>query len=183
MCLIMLNTLFLASEHYEDPVWLRKASEYANVFFTIVFAMEMFCKLFGLGCKKYVQDGFNVFDSIIVVISLLELTLQADSSGFSVLRAFRLVRIFKIIKRWKSLRVLLLTVLESLSAITNLGFLTILYLFISALLAKQFFNGDLKDLDGEPSRYNFSTTANSLITIFIVLTGENWNEIMIQVID
>jgi hypothetical protein len=110
--------------------------------------MEMFIKLFGLGCKNYVLDGFNVFDSIIVVISLLELTLQADSSGFSVLRAFRLIRIFKIIKRWKSLRVLMITVLESLSAITNLGFLTILYLFISALLAKQFFNGDLKDLDG-----------------------------------
>lgn len=43
---------------------------------------------------------------------------------------------------------------------------------------------DLYEDDGETiSRYNFKTTIQSLITMFIVLTGENWNEIMIQVID
>lgn len=74
------------------------------------------------------------------------------------LRAFRLMRVFKIIKSWVSLRKLLATVLESLSAITNLGVLTMLFLFISALLAKQFFSGQLIDDDGEPSRYSFSST-------------------------
>jgi hypothetical protein len=93
------------------------------------------------------------------------------------------MRVFKIIKSWVSLRRLLATVLESLSAITNLGVLTILFVFISALLAKQFFSGPLLTEEGEFSRYNFSSTVHSLITIFIVLTGENWNEIMIQVID
>jgi hypothetical protein len=78
---------------------------------------------------------------------------------------------------------LLQTVLKSLSAIGNLGVLTILFLFIAALLAKQFFSGALLDEDGEPSRYSFKKTHDSLITIFIVLTGENWNEIMVQVID
>ena len=143
----------------------------------------MVLKLFGLGIKKYLSDGFNVFDGIIVIVSFIELLSQANSSGLSVMRAFRLMRVFKIIKSWVSLRKLLGTVLESLSAITNLGVLTILFLFISALLAKQFFSGELSDDDGEPSRYNFSSTIQSLITIFIVLTGENWNEIMIQVID
>ena len=73
----------------------------------------------------------------------------------------------------------MVTVLESLSAIANLGFLTILYLFIMSLLAKQLFGNPLKTEDGEPSRYSFSNTGIALITIFIVLTGENWNEIMI----
>jgi hypothetical protein len=143
----------------------------------------MVLKLFGLGLKRYLSDGFNVFDGIIVIVSLIELFSSADSSGLSVLRAFRLMRVFKIIKSWVSLRKLLATVLESLSAITNLGVLTMLFLFISALLAKQFFSGPLYDDDGGPSRYSFSSTVQSLITIFIVLTGENWNEIMIQVID
>ena len=35
------------------------------------------------------------------------------------------------------------------------------------------------DEDGEESRYTFATTGYSLITIYIILTGENWNEIMI----
>ena len=39
------------------------------------------------------------------------------------------------------------------------------------------------DEDGNKSRYTFGTTGYSLITIYIILTGENWNEIMIQVIN
>lgn len=180
---IIINMIFLASEHYNQSEQQNNIGEIANIFFTVIFTSEMILKLFGLGIKKYVSDGFNVFDGVIVIVSLIELFSQAQSSGLSVLRAFRLMRVFKIIKSWVSLRKLLATVLESLSAITNLGVLTMLFLFISALLAKQFFSGPLLDDDGEASRYNFSSTVQSLITIFIVLTGENWNEIMIQVID
>jgi len=104
--------------------------------FTVVFALEMFMKLFGFGVKLYISDYFNVFDCVIVCISVLELCLQSENSGLSVLRAFRLARVFKIIKSWKSLRMLLQTVLKSLSAIGNLGVLTVLFLFIAALLAK-----------------------------------------------
>lgn len=60
--------------------------------------------------------------------------------------------------------------------------LIVLYLFISALLCKQFYSGQLYNLDGSPSRYNFGTTGDALVSVFIILTGENWNEIMIQVI-
>lgn len=106
--------------------------------------------------------------------------LSADSnSSLSVLRAFRLLRIFKIIKSWTSLRKLLATVLDSLTAITNLAILIFLYMFIFALLTKQFYNGDLFDLDGELSRYKFSSTGDAIVSVFIILTGENWNEIMI----
>lgn len=72
--------------------------------------------------------------------------------------------------------------LESIGAITNLGVLTILFLFIAGLLGKQFYSEELKDENGNLSRYSFRSTADSLITIYIVLTGENWNEIMVQVI-
>ena len=102
-----------------------------------------------------------------------------SGSGLSVLRAFRLLRIFKIIKSWTTLKVLLSTVVRSFSAITNLGVLTLLYLFITSLLAKQFFGEQLYGDDGEESRYSFTKTGASLITIYIVLTGENWNEIMV----
>ena len=73
-------------------------SEVGNVVFTIIFAVEMVIKLFGFGIKKYMSDYFNVFDCVIVCISVLELCLQSENSGLSVLRAFRLARVFKIIK-------------------------------------------------------------------------------------
>jgi len=143
--LILVNTLFLAMEHYDAPPWFISMSDNANLFFTIVFAVEMILKLIGFGCKKYVSDKFNIFDAIIVIMSYVELFMPGEDSSLSVLRAFRLLRIFKIIKSWKSLRILLSTVLDSLQAITNLGVLIILYLFISALLMKQFYSGTLKD--------------------------------------
>lgn len=177
---ICLNTTLLAAEHYDMPGWLKSVSDVCNIIFTLVFFVEMVLKLFGLGIKKYISDNFNVFDCVIVLVSMIELVLASDEkSGLSVLRAFRLLRVFKIIKSWTSLRILLNTVLESMSAIANLGFLTLLYLFISSLLAKQFFSQPLLDSEGEVSRYSFISTERALVTIFIVLTGENWNEIMI----
>lgn len=134
--LIILNTCVLSSEHYEQPKWLDDVSSIANIFFTIIFAAEMIFKIFAFGCKKYLQDGFNIFDCFIVIMSYVELVIPDSDSSLSVLRAFRLLRIFKIIKSWESLRILLSTVLDSLTAITNLGVLIILYLFISALLTK-----------------------------------------------
>lgn len=101
----------------------------------------MLVKLFALGCKRYLSDGFNIFDAFIVIMSYVELGLASagdgeSNSSLSVLRAFRLLRIFKIVKSWKNLKTLLSTVLESLTAITNLGVLIVLFLFIAALLTK-----------------------------------------------
>ena len=181
--LILFNTFFLAIEYYESAEWIETASTAANLFFTIIFGLEMILKLLGFGFKKYVADNFNIFDCFIVLMSYVELCMPGEDSSLSVLRAFRLLRIFKIIKSWDQLRILLSTVLDSLTAITNLGVLIILYLFISALLTKQFYTGDLYDMDGKLSRYSFGTTGAALTSVFIILTGENWNELMVQVID
>jgi uncharacterized membrane protein len=98
------------------------------------------------------------------------------------LKAARLLRIFKIIKSWESLKVLLGAVFGSMEAITNLGILIFLFLFIFALFCKQMFTGPLMDGD-DPARYNFTDTYTALVTMFIILTGENWTEVMLLAID
>jgi hypothetical protein len=86
------------------------------------------------------------------------------------------MRIFRLVKTWKELLKLVLTVLDSLEAIANLGVLMMLFLFMVALLMKQFYGVEpYIDGDGEASRYRFDTTIRALITVFVVLTGENWN--------
>lgn len=99
------------------------------------------------------------------------------------LKAARLLRIFKIIKSWDSLKVLLGAVFGSMEAITNLLILIFLFIFILALFCKQFFGVPLIYEDGSESRYAFTDTYTAMITMFIILTGENWTEIMILVID
>ena len=59
-------------------------------FFTATFAIEACIKLMAMSPKFYFQEGWNIFDFIIVLLSLFELML-ANVSGLSVLRSFRLV--------------------------------------------------------------------------------------------
>ena len=59
--------------------------------FTGIFTAEMFFKLIAMDPYYYFQVGWNIFDSIIVTMSLVELGL-ANVQGLSVLRSFRLVR-------------------------------------------------------------------------------------------
>lgn len=73
--------------------------------FTIVFTIETTLRLIALGPVEFVKEGFNVFDSFVVVMSLLEYVNVGVS--VTVLRSFRLLRIFKIIRNWTSLRALL----------------------------------------------------------------------------
>ena len=75
--LILLNSIVLATEHYEQPDWLADTQKWANVAFTILFALEMVFNLIGLGLVEYVKDGFNVFDAVIVVVSVIDLIVMA----------------------------------------------------------------------------------------------------------
>lgn len=59
-------------------------------FFTATFAVEALLKLLALSPKFYFREGWNIFDFVIVFLSLLELGLE-NVSGLSVLRSFRLV--------------------------------------------------------------------------------------------
>ena len=68
-----------------------------NIFqmFTVIFTLEMIVKLVALGPLYYLQGRWNIFDGIIVIISLVDTGLELadfkESSGTSVFRTFRLV--------------------------------------------------------------------------------------------
>ena len=99
------------------------------------------------------------------------------NAGLSVLRALRLLRIFKVTKYWSSLRNLVISLLNSMRSILSLLFLLFLFILIFALLGMQLFGGAFNFEDGTPDA-NFDTFVISLLTVFQVLTGEDWNEVM-----
>lgn len=103
---IILNSVILALEydHMPDSMW--KIINIGNEVFTLVFAVEMILKIVGLGIKRYVMDRFNDFDAAIVIVGILDF-FHLGSRAITVLRAFRLLRIFKIVRSWTSLRKLL----------------------------------------------------------------------------
>ena len=98
--LVLLNTCVLATEHYRQPTWLDQFQEITNLFFVVLFTLEMLLKMYALGFQGYFVSLFNRFDFFVVLSSLLELILTNENVmpplGLSVLRCVRLLRTFKV---------------------------------------------------------------------------------------
>ncbi|TSV94899.1 Voltage-dependent N-type calcium channel subunit alpha-1B [Bagarius yarrelli] len=102
LCLVGLNTLCVAIVHYDQPNWLTYALYLAEFVFLGLFLIEMTLKMYGLGPRNYFHSSFNCFDFGVIVGSIFEVVWAAvkpgASFGISVLRALRLLRIFKVTK-------------------------------------------------------------------------------------
>jgi voltage-gated sodium channel type V alpha len=80
-----------------------------NIGFFVIFFIEMIIKVVGLGPNSYIKDHYNIFDSLIVALSIIDVFLSATvpenvkmgHGAISVFRAFRLLRVFKLAKSWK----------------------------------------------------------------------------------
>ncbi|XP_075591517.1 ca[2+]-channel protein alpha[[1]] subunit D isoform X11 [Dermatophagoides farinae] len=179
--LVFLNTLTLASEHYNQPQWLDDFQEVANVVFVTLFLLEMLLKMYSLGLKGYFFSLFNRFDCFVVISSIIESILTYSDVmpplGVSVLRCVRLLRIFKVTKYWLSLRNLVASLINSMRAIASLLLLLFLFIVIFSLLGMQVFGGKFNFPEQKP-RHNFDSFWQSLLTVFQILTGEDWNVVM-----
>ncbi|XP_039288587.1 voltage-dependent calcium channel type A subunit alpha-1 isoform X2 [Nilaparvata lugens] len=178
--LVFFNTVCVAVEHYNQPEWLTKFLYWAEYFFLGLFMMEMFLKMYALGPRIYFESAFNRFDCVVISGSIFEVIwseLKSGSFGLSVLRALRLLRIFKVTKYWSSLRNLVISLLNSMRSIISLLFLLFLFILIFALLGMQLFGGQFNFEEGTPPT-NFNTFPIALLTVFQILTGEDWNEVM-----
>lgn len=180
--LVFLNTLTLASEHDKQPEFLDKFQEAANIFFVTLFSFEMVVKMYSLGFQGYFVSLFNRFDCFVVISSILEMVLTYTEVmpplGVSVLRCVRLLRIFKVTKYWGSLCNLVASLINSVRSIASLLVLLFLFIVIFALLGMQVFGGRFNSEEWEKPRYNFDNFYQSLLTVFQILTGEDWNEVM-----
>ncbi|XP_053950323.1 voltage-dependent calcium channel type A subunit alpha-1 isoform X4 [Anastrepha ludens] len=180
--LVFLNTMCVAVEHYGQPKFLTQFLYIAEFSFLGLFMSEMFIKMYALGPRTYFESSFNRFDCVVISGSIFEVIwseVKGGSFGLSVLRALRLLRIFKVTKYWSSLRNLVISLLNSMRSIISLLFLLFLFILIFALLGMQLFGGQFSFKSGTPET-NFNTFPIALLTVFQILTGEDWNEVMYQ---
>lgn len=183
---IAVNVLFLALDHYLiDYDGMHPTFEavlvYGNYFFTALFAIESFAKLGAMSPKYFFKDGWNVFDFIIVVLSLVEL-LAEGISGLSMLRSFRLLRVFKLAKSWKSLNDILTILSNTIGDLSNLTFVLCIIIFIFAVMGMQLFGSSYIEhvcakWKCQIPRWHFLDFMHSFMIVFRVLCGE-WIESM-----
>ncbi|XP_036197696.1 sodium channel protein type 4 subunit alpha isoform X2 [Myotis myotis] len=179
---IVLNTLFMAMEHYPMTEEFDHVLSVGNLVFTGIFTAEMVLKLIALDPYEYFQQGWNIFDSIIVTLSLVELGL-ANVQGLSVLRSFRLLRVFKLAKSWPTLNMLIKIIGNSVGALGNLTLVLAIIVFIFAVVGMQLFGKSYKECvckiasDCSLPRWHMHDFFHSFLIIFRILCGE-WIETM-----
>ncbi|XP_024936090.1 sodium channel protein para isoform X10 [Cephus cinctus] len=178
---IVVNTLFMALDHHDMDKDMERVLKSGNYFFTATFGIEATLKLIAMSPKYYFQEGWNIFDFIIVALSLLELGLEGVQ-GLSVLRSFRLLRVFKLAKSWPTLNLLISIMGRTVGALGNLTFVLCIIIFIFAVMGMQLFGKNYTDNvdrfpDGDLPRWNFTDFMHSFMIVFRVLCGE-WIESM-----
>nr|KAF6367781.1 calcium voltage-gated channel subunit alpha1 I [Myotis myotis] len=181
MMAILVNTVSMGIEHHEQPEELTNVLEICNVVFTSMFALEMLLKLAAFGLFDYLRNPYNIFDSIIVIISIWEIVGQADG-GLSVLRTFRLLRVLKLVRFMPALRRQLVVLMKTMDNVATFCMLLMLFIFIFSILGMHIFGCkfSLRTDTGDtiPDRKNFDSLLWAIVTVFQILTQEDWNVVL-----
>eukprot|EP00069_Balaena_mysticetus_P010223 bmy_06710T0 len=163
-----------------QPEELTNALEISNIVFTSLFALEMLLKLLVYGPFGYIKNPYNIFDGVIVVISVWEIVGQ-QGGGLSVLRTFRLMRVLKLVRFLPALQRQLVVLMKTMDNVATFCMLLMLFIFIFSILGMHLFGckfASERDGDTLPDRKNFDSLLWAIVTVFQILTQEDWNKVL-----
>lgn len=187
---ICLNAVTMAMEYHGASSGYNDFLKVCNYVFTFIFVVEMVFKILGLTFRGYVRDPSNVFDAVLVFFAVLEIILvdALDSQAPGGISALRSFRILKLAKTWPDLNRLLTTLKQAIVGVSNASVVLLIIVFIFTLLGMQLFGGKFTTTaaypDGELKwgedvpRHHFDNLWWAFVSVFQVLTGENWNEVL-----
>ncbi|XP_036886349.1 sodium channel protein type 10 subunit alpha isoform X3 [Sturnira hondurensis] len=180
---IVVNTVFMAMEHHGMSPTFETMFQIGNIVFTMFFTAEMVFKIIAFDPYNYFQKRWNIFDCLIVTVSLMELG-TAKKGSMAVLRSFRLLRVLKLAKSWPTLNTLIKIIGNSVGALGNLTIILAIIIFIFALVGMQLLGESYSknrhyiiQPGDELPRWHMEDFFHSFLIIFRILCGE-WIENM-----
>jgi hypothetical protein len=151
---ILLNTVILVLQWYGQSHRVSYVLEYMNYGFAAIFTVEFLIKYVGFG-NRYFKDNWNIFDTVIVIITLLSIILEQSNAldvgaQTTIIRSFRIARIFYIFKRNRTLKNTFMTFIATFPSMFNIGSMLALLVMIYSILGVYLFaevkiNGALND--------------------------------------
>jgi voltage-gated sodium channel len=127
----------------------------------IIFVVELMMKLIAYR-GRFFRDGWNIFDFIIVGISLVP-----AAQGFSALRALRILRVLRLISTAPRLRRVVEGFVTALPGMASVFSLMALIFYIGAVIATKLFAASFPDW--------FGTLGLSAYSLFQIMTLESWS--------
>ncbi|XP_074168980.1 sodium channel protein type 11 subunit alpha [Rhinolophus sinicus] len=182
---IIINTVFLALEHHKMDTSFKQMLSIGNLVFTSVFMAEMCLKIIALDPYYYFRRGWNIFDSIVALLSIIDVLLSNKS--VTVFRSLRVLRVFKLAKSWPTLNTLIKIIGHSVGALGNLTVVLAIVVFIFSVVGMQLFgskfNSTMTNTNScDPAlpclrRWHMGDFYHSFLVVFRILCGE-WIENM-----
>lgn len=187
---VLVNTIGMALDSYDIDPQMQKTLEDMNTIFTWIFIVEMCMKLLARGVKKYTADRMNLLDGAVVSLSIVEIVMASLGGGAGagnlqafrtvrVFRTFRVLRVTRILRSLKSMVMIMEVINRSFMDFIWITMLMFVFIFIYTLLGRQIFQGEYELKQGEElPRANYESFQVAFITVFQVLTMENWQQVL-----
>jgi voltage-gated sodium channel len=167
--LIVINAIVLGMETYPHlESHLGEAMLWVNHIVLAIFVVEAAMKITAVAPRlgKYFGDGWNVFDFSVVVLSLIPMAGQYAM----VARLARLLRVMRLMSTLPELRLIVSTLVRSIPGFVNVLLLLFIIFYIYAIAGYYLLH------EHDPTHWR--TLGLSLLTLFRVLTLEDWTDVM-----
>ena len=171
--IIIFNAFTIGVNTYELSDVTNQIISLLDYSITIFFVVEITIRFIGEPKKsKFFKNGWNIFDTIIVCISLIPIP---NNSSFLLLRLLRVFRVLRIISVIPELKMIIEALLQSIKRVFYVSLLLFIILYIYATMGSILFSEDI------PARWGNVGTA--MITLFQVLTLSSWEQVMLPLQD
>ncbi|KAE8289669.1 Voltage-dependent T-type calcium channel subunit alpha-1H [Larimichthys crocea] len=139
--IVFISVLMMAFEHYNQPECIDKLVEYSYYVFTAVLIMEVALKLVAFGVLRFFKSRWNLLDVAVALSSIISIVVDKTIAKVflnnpSILRVCRVLRLAQVLK---NIRLLLTTIIKTLSQVENICLLFTFFFFIYAVLGVELF--------------------------------------------
>ncbi len=145
----------------------------------IIFIIEIFLRWIGKNSlSEYLKNGWNWYDIIIVLISLIPESIFTDANAISALRILRVFRIFRIFKAIPSMGLMARVLIGSIKSLFQATFFLIIFMYIYAIIGVILFKGETFVINqGKEIIDPYGSIGEAFFSLFRITTGEDWTDL------
>jgi voltage-gated sodium channel len=167
---ILFSALLAGAKTYDISPELLSAIIWLDYSITLFFLVEICIRFFAEERKwQFFKSGWNIFDTLIVVVSLIPIE---DSELALVGRLIRIFRVLRMVSVIPELRTLLNSLIKALPQLGYVALLMFIIVYIYAAIGTTFFAPINASLWGD--------ITVSMLTLFRVMTFEDWTDVMYE---
>lgn len=170
---IIFSALLVGAKTYQMSDFMNQLTMFLDWFISAFFLTEITIRFLGEARKRdFFKDFWNLFDTTIVLVSLIPIE---NSEAAVIARLIRVFRVLRMVSFIPELRILLVSLVKALPQLGYVMLLMFIIFYIYAAIGSTLFEDINSELWGD--------IAISLLTLFRVMTFEDWTDVMYETME